>query len=208
MIVAGFGATVTVATGAGVTVTVDVPDLPSLVAVIVAVPGATPVTTPALDTDAAAVLLDVHETVRSVTTIPFTSFTVAASVVVLPAMTLAVVGATATLPTGILVTVTVELPLLVSLVAVIVAEPEATPVTTPVDETVAAAVLLDDQATARSSTVTPFASFTVTLSDVVCPTVTPAVAGVTETLPTGTAVTVTVALALTFSLVAVMVAEP
>jgi hypothetical protein len=208
MIVAGFGATVTVATGAGVTVTADVADLPSLVAVIVAVPGATPVTTPAPDTVAAAVLLEVHATVRSVTTVPFTSLTVATRVVVFPAMMLAVVGATATLATGMLVTVTAELPLLPSLVAVTVAVPEATPVTTPLDETVATPVLLDDHTTVRSSTVTPFASFTVTVKAVVCPAVTLAVAGVTATLPTGTGVTVTVAVALTFSLVAVIVAVP
>jgi hypothetical protein len=208
MIVAGFGATVTVATGAGVTVTVDVPDLPSLVAVIVAEPGATPVTTPALETVAAAVLLDVHDTVRSVTTVPFTSLTVAASVVVLPAMTLTVAGVTVTLPTGMEVTVTVALPLLPSLVAVIVAEPAATPVTTPVAETVATPVLLDDQVTVRSSRVTPFASFTVATNGVVCPTVTLGVAGDTTTLPTGAGATVTVVLPLTFSLVAVMVAVP
>ena len=44
--VAGEGDRVTVATGAGLTVTVAVPDLPSLVAVMVAVPGAIPETVP------------------------------------------------------------------------------------------------------------------------------------------------------------------
>jgi len=202
------GATVTVATGAGVTVTLDVQDFVSLVAVIVVVPGATPVTTPVADTVAAAVLLDVHVTTRSVTTVPLTSFTVATSVVVWPAMTLAVGGATVTLPTAVLVAVTVELPLLPSLVAVIVAEPAATPVTTPVVETVAIDVLLDDHVTTRSVTTTPFASFTVAERVVVWPTVTDAVGGDTVTLPTGVGVTVTDDVPLFVSLVAVMVADP
>jgi len=202
------GATLTVATGAGVTVTLDVPDFVSLVAVIVVVPGATPVTTPVADTVAAAVLLDVHVTTRSVTTVPLTSFTVATSVVVWPAMTLAVGGATVTLPTAVLVAVTVELPLLPSLVAVIVAEPAATPVTTPVVETVAIDVLLDDHVTTRSVTTTPFASFTVAERVVVWPTVTDAVGGDTVTLPTGVGVTVTDDVPLFVSLVAVMVADP
>jgi hypothetical protein len=202
------GATVTVATGGGVTVTTDVPDFPSLVAVIVVVPAATPVTTPLADTVAAAVLLDVHTTTRFVTTVPLTSFTVATSVVVWPATTLAVAGATVTLPTAVCVAVTVELPLLPSLVAVIVAEPGATPVTTPVVETVAMAVLLDDHATARSVTTTPFASLTVAVRVVVWPTVTVAVGGDTVTLPTGDGVTVIADVPLFVSLVAVIVAIP
>jgi hypothetical protein len=60
--------------------TAAVPDLPSLVAVIVAEPMVTPVTTPALETVATAVLLDDQVTTRSVTTVPFTSVTVGASV--------------------------------------------------------------------------------------------------------------------------------
>jgi hypothetical protein len=78
------GVTVTLPTGNAITVTVDVPFFPSLVAVIVAVPPVTPVTTPVLDTVALAVLLEVQVTTRSVTTVPFTSLTVATSVVVSP----------------------------------------------------------------------------------------------------------------------------
>jgi hypothetical protein len=188
------GETATVATGAGVTVTVEVPDFPSLVAVIVAVPGATPVTTP-LDTVAAAVLLEVHVTILSVTTIPFTSFTVGVSVVVLAATTVAVLGVTMTLPTGV-VTVTVALPLLSPLVAVTVACPAATPVTVPLEETVATDVLLDDHATTRSVTVTPFASFTVTDMATVALGESVIVVGSTVTLPTAVADTVMAAVAL------------
>jgi hypothetical protein len=61
-------------------VTPELPDFPSLVAVIVAEPMLTPVTTPVLETVATAVLLDDQVTTRSVTTVPFTSVTVGASV--------------------------------------------------------------------------------------------------------------------------------
>jgi len=76
------GATVTLPTGTGVTVTLALPDLDSLVAVMIALPGATAVTTPPADTVATEGLLDVHVTGRLVTTAPFASRTVAASVVV------------------------------------------------------------------------------------------------------------------------------
>ena len=69
-IVAVSGVTDTVLTGAAWTVTAAVPILPSAVAEIVAVPAATPVTTPPLVTDATA-LLDVdHVMVRPVTVSP------------------------------------------------------------------------------------------------------------------------------------------
>jgi hypothetical protein len=54
------GEMVTVPTGTGVTVIADVPLFPSAVAVIVAFPGATPVTTPADDTVAMLVLLELQ----------------------------------------------------------------------------------------------------------------------------------------------------
>jgi len=69
---ADVGATVTVVTtGGAVTVMLEVPVLPELVAVIVADPAATPVTTPAEFTVAAAALLVVHVTVCPVMTLPF-----------------------------------------------------------------------------------------------------------------------------------------
>jgi hypothetical protein len=76
------GDTVTVPTGSAVTVIAELPLFVSLVAVIVAVPVETPVTTPVLETVATAVLLELHATVRSVTTTPFASLTVATKVVV------------------------------------------------------------------------------------------------------------------------------
>jgi hypothetical protein len=71
------GCNVTLPTGTGKTVTLAVPLFPSLVAVIVTVPGVTPVTRPEAETVAIAVLLELHVTTRSVTTVPFRSFTVA-----------------------------------------------------------------------------------------------------------------------------------
>jgi hypothetical protein len=70
---ADVGATVTVVTtgGTAVTVMLDVPVLPELVALIVAEPAATPVTTPLVFTVAAAELLVVQVTVCPVMTLPF-----------------------------------------------------------------------------------------------------------------------------------------
>ena len=67
------GATVTVVTtgGTAVTVMADVPDLPELVAVIVAEPAATPETTPLVFTVAAAGLLVDQVTVCPVIGFPF-----------------------------------------------------------------------------------------------------------------------------------------
>jgi len=208
MTLAVAGVTVTVPTGSAITVTVDVPLFPSLVAVIVAVPPDAPVTTPVLETVATAVLLELHVTTRSVTTVPFTSLTVATSVVVSPSLTLTVAGATVTLPTGIAATVTADVPDFPSLVAVIVTEPTATPVTTPVADTVASAVLLDAHVTVRPVSTAPFASFTVAVKFVVWPTMTDVAAGETVTLPTGAGATVTEAVPVFPSLVAVIVVRP
>jgi hypothetical protein len=202
------GATVTLPTGTGVTLTVAVPDLDSLVAMMVAVPGATAVTTPLADTAATAGLLDVQVTGRSVTTAPFASRTDATSVVVWPATTLADVGCTATLPTGTRVTTTLAAPLLPPALALIVADPGATALRTPVADTVATDGLLDAHVIGRSMTAVPLASVTVADNTAVWPTFRFAVDGWTATLATATAITATAALSLLPSLVAVIVAEP
>jgi hypothetical protein len=202
------GLTVTVATGTGTTLTVAVPVFPSLVAVIVAVPRATPLTKPPEVTVAMPVLSELHVMARPVRTAPFASRVVAVRVAVAAIKTFVVGGATVTVLTGAGVTVTVAVPLFVSLVAVIVAVPCVTPVTTPVDETVATAVLLELQATCRSVTTVPFTSFTVALSDPVVVAGTEIVDGETVTLPTGIVVTVIEAVPDLPSLVAVIVAVP
>ena len=82
MIVDVPGATVTLATGSGLIVTVAVPLALPLVAVIVTVPlSFAPVgeTRPVFDTVAMAVLLEDHVTVRPVKTVPPASLSVAAS---------------------------------------------------------------------------------------------------------------------------------
>ena len=81
---------------------------------------------------------------------PFWSFTVACSVTVELTTTDADAGRTLTVVTtgtGGAVTVMAEVPDLPELVAVMVADPAATPVTTPLELTVAAARLLLDQVT-------------------------------------------------------------
>jgi hypothetical protein len=177
------GATVTDATGTCTTVIADVPLCPSLVAVIVAVPATFPVTSPLALTVATDVLLLAQVTLRPLSGLPFPSFGVAVSWTVLPSFTDADAGATVTDATGTKVTVIVAVPLLPSLVAVMVAEPAAAPVTRPLLVTLATDVLLLAQLTARASGL-PFASFGVALSCTVAPTTMFAVAGVTSTVAT------------------------
>src|SRR2546426_1902240 len=86
--------------GAGVTVTAAVPFLPSLVAVIVAAPAATPVTSPLPFTVATAGLSLAHVTVRPASGVPVASSRVAVSCTVDPAWTEGAAGATVTDATG------------------------------------------------------------------------------------------------------------
>src|SRR5207302_654683 len=102
----------------------------------------------------------------------------------------------------------VDVPLCPSLVAVIIAEPAAFAVTNPLPLTVATAVLPLAHVTTRPDRALPLASLGVAVSCAVCPTCTPADAGVTATEATGTAVTVMDDVPLCPSLVAVMVADP
>src|SRR5664279_2927470 len=128
------GATVTLATGTAVTVSVA-PLLvcPSLAAVIVVVPGDAPVATPEPLIVATPVLLEFHVTTRPVSTLPPASFVTAVNAGVFePSTTDCVVGEIVTVATGTAVTVSVA-PLLVcpSLDAVMVVVPGDWPVATP-----------------------------------------------------------------------------
>src|SRR2546428_1084470 len=136
----------------------DVPLCPSLVAVIVAEPAATPVTNPFAETVAAAALLVAQVTTRPLRAVPFASFGVAVNWVVAPTVTPTAVGLTVTEATATLVTVIADVPLCPSLVAVIVAEPATTPVTTPLTDTVATAALLVAHVTARPLRAVPLES--------------------------------------------------
>src|SRR6266566_3102236 len=84
----------------GCTVIVAVPLFPSLVAVIVAEPPVTPVTSPVPDTVATAKGLPAHVTARPASRLPAASFVAAANCTVAPAATVAAVGVTATDATG------------------------------------------------------------------------------------------------------------
>src|SRR5207244_4223742 len=191
------------------TVTTAVPLLPPLVAVMVAEPVATPLASPPPLTVATDEFELPHVTVRPVKALPFASLGVATNCSVWPTNTLPDAGLTLTEATGTLVTVTLAVPVLPSLVAVIVPVPAATPVTKPVAATVITALLLLVQVTARPFSTLPVASVVVAASCTVWPTVTLADVGETDTAATGTAVTVTVAvsdtplgwpLAMTFTL--------
>jgi len=145
------GCTLTVATAKFETVSAALPLLPSLVAVIVAVPAETAVTKPADETLATALLLELHDTGRPVTTMPFASFVVAVSVVVCPTDIDSGLGVTATEATGACVTVIDATSFLPSAVAVIDAVPGPVAVTMPLRSTVATPELLLDQMIARSA---------------------------------------------------------
>src|SRR5205809_746366 len=194
--------------GGAVTVTAAVPLTVSEVAVIVAVPAVTPLTSPLPVTVATAVLLDAQATVRPVSVLPLASLGVAVSWTVWPVDTEADAGVTATEATGTCTTVMAEGPLCPSEVAVIVAAPASFAVTSPLELTVAAAVLLDVQVTTRPDSGFPAASLGVAVSCTVLPSSTLADAGVTATVATGTGGTVILAVPLCPSLVAVIVAPP
>jgi hypothetical protein len=184
---------VTEETGMTVTVTADDPVFVSLVAVIVTgPPAATPETKPFESTVAVTGLLDAQVTVRPVSTVPFKSVRVGVSCCVPPTTSVAEPGLSVTALTGACVTVIADTPVFVSLVAVIVVEPELTAVTKPLASTVAAAGLLELHATARSVTTLPFASLVTTVSCFVgvTPSTRPTVSGVTVTVATGKGLTV------------------
>src|SRR5438874_513171 len=123
------------------------PLCPSLMAVIVAEPATTPLTSPLELTVATAVLLLDHVIVRPVSALPLASF-----------------GVAVTEAAGTAVTVTVAVPLCPSLVAVIVAEPATLPVTSPLELTVATDVLELAHVITRPDKGLPLASFGVAVS--------------------------------------------
>src|SRR5665213_842114 len=163
-----FGVSVTVATGASATVT-GVPTLcPSLVAVIVALPAATPVTialAPVAETLAIDGTLDVQVTVRPASTFPPASFVTAVSVAVPPTSKLALVGVTVMDATGTFETVMVAVPLLSSAVALIVVLPGAIAVATPCVLTVAIVESADFHVIGRPPSTLLLASVAIAVSE-------------------------------------------
>jgi hypothetical protein len=171
------GLTVTVATGTGLTMITGVvaPGADSLTAVIVAVPAPTAVTVIvapldvltelAVLTERTAGSLETQLTGRPDRVVPFPSLGVAVSTCAAPT-TIGVAGMeSVTVATGASVTVIDDVPVLVSLVAVIVTgPPAATAVTKPVVLTVATALLLEDHVTVRPVSTAPFASLVTAVS--------------------------------------------
>ena len=195
--------TVPGSTAGRVTLSAALPVTPSLVAVIVAVPAPTPVTSPLVLTVASPAALVTQATVRPVSTLPLASLSVALSCTDCPTVTLADAGLTTTVATaagggggggggdGRVVTVTAAIPLFPSLVAVIVAEPAATAVTKPLGDAAATAGLVDVQATMRPLSTLPAESVVAAASCTDPPTCTLAVAGLTTTDATAAGITVT-----------------
>ena len=133
-------------------------------AVTVADPVATEVTSPADETVAMDVFEDAHVTTESGRTSPPESFTVALSVAVSPSdKKESELGDTSTVIVS-SPTVTETDPLAEPDVAMIEIDPVATEVTNPADETVATAVFVDDHVTVAPDITIPPASFTVAVS--------------------------------------------
>src|SRR5205807_1063801 len=179
------GLITTEATGMFPTVTAADAFFPSLVAVSVAVPAATPVARALDDTVATDGFELDHVIARPASTVPAASCAVAVSCTVSPTRMFAALGATTTEATGTLDTVTVVVPVWPSLVAVMVAVPRAMPVISPVLSTGATAPLLVVHATARPERGLPFASLTVAPSRTLAPRYTLAGLGLTMTEATG-----------------------
>src|SRR6266568_4036511 len=188
------------------TVIAELPLFPSLVAVIFAKPGATPVTSP-LPLTVATPGASVDQVIaRPESGLPLASSGVAVSCCVPPTRIVALVGLKLTDATGTM-TVIAALPLLPSLVAVMVAVPAASAVTSPLPFTVATPGASLDQVIVRPESGLPLASSGVAVSCWVPPTTIVAAVGLTVSDATGI-VTVTAAVALLPSLVAVTFAVP
>lgn len=157
---------IVVRTGAR-TVTVTWPLTPPDDAVITAVPGATPLTSPLLFTEATDVAFDDQATVAAMP-LPFWSLGEAVSCKVAPATTLVPPLTVMVVSTSGAVTVTVVLVLTLPEVALMTAVPGATPVTTPLPLTVAMFVSPDDQLTDAEMTL-PFWSLGLATSVRVAP---------------------------------------
>jgi hypothetical protein len=112
-------------------------------------PGATGVTTPVGETTATALLSALHVMERPVRTLPSASRSVAVACVDCASVMVLEPRATLTVAIGTSDTVIDELPLWLSLVAVIVAAPGTIAVTSPVVDTDAIDGLLDDHVTVR-----------------------------------------------------------
>jgi len=136
----------------------------------VAVPSATEVTSPAVDTVATDELDVVHVTVAPDIAVPPPSLTVTLTVTVSPSDTKVFVLGDSSTVDATCATVTAHVVVAEPEVAVIVAVPLVTAVTSPADETVAIVTSEDDHVTVAPDIAVPLASFAVALSVAVSPT--------------------------------------
>lgn len=132
------------------------PLLPSLVAIMLAVPVATELTTPAGETVATAMLSEAHVIARPVITFPLASFVVAVACVVCPGLSVldardTDTDATSAVETEPSITVSCALPVTDLCLAMIATFPGAFPLTTPELLTEAMLVSLVLHATGRVS---------------------------------------------------------
>jgi hypothetical protein len=213
--VAGETETVATGTGAGaLTVIADEPVWPSLDAVTDALPAAAAVTTPEAETVAIAPLAELQVTTRPESTLLLASRVTADNCTVAPICSVEVAGDTETVATGIgagALTVTAALAILPSLEAETLTLPAAFAVTSPDDETVASAVLLDAHVTERPVRTLLAESRVTAESCTLAPTDIVDVAGETVTEATGTGAgteTLNADAALLPSLVAEIIAVP
>lgn len=164
--------------GGGDTMMVAVPEIPSLVAVTIALPGVCPVITPVADTVAMLTGDDDHVTTRPLSVLFAASFNVAVASAVCPGTIDACPSATVMLATGagggggVEETVSVAPPDLPATDAVMVAVPAPVAVTKPLLDTVATARFEEPHLTVSPCTTKPFplASFKVAEACAVCPT--------------------------------------
>jgi hypothetical protein len=147
-----------------VTDTFAVPLWPSAVAVMLALPVATAVTSPVVETVATAVFVLAQVIVRPMSTLPLASLRTADACVVWPTLRLLVPSDTLTVATGATVTVTCTDPVTPPLAAVIVVFPAVSAVTRPIALTDAATTLELDQLTVRPVSTLPLASLSVAVA--------------------------------------------
>jgi hypothetical protein len=166
--------------------------MPSLVAMMCAVPGATPVTTPVLASTVATAgspALQVIE--RPASTLLLASRVTAVALVDVPAIIVDAVRVTVTEATGTGTTTSEAVPLIPSLVPMMLVVPGATAVTTPVEgSTVAIAGSLELHVTDRPRRTLLLASRVTADAVVDVPAIIVDAASVTVTEATGTGVTV------------------
>jgi hypothetical protein len=165
-------------------------------AVITALPGSNPVTRPDCEMAAMPALFVVHTTLRPLMELPCASYGVATRSVLAATNRFTLSGVMRTVVTlaGSATTVTFAIADFPSAVAAMSTRPGATPLTTPLSETVAMAGSALAQTTRRFRSTFPAASFTCAPSAPIAPVATCSDVGITSTASTGVGSSVSVTL--------------